>query len=71
MVTPDDQIVKAIGDLSLALKHQINAHGKEEMDVLVKMNTILSNAMTEISGGKKKVTFKDPFPLKLPQVPAP
>jgi hypothetical protein len=62
MVTPDDQIVKAIGDLSSALKHQINAHGKEEMEVLVKMNNILSNATMEISCGKKKVTFKDPIP---------
>ena len=62
MVTPDDQIVKAIGNLSLALRHQINACRKEEMEVLLKMNNILSNATVEKSDGKKKVTFKDPIP---------
>ena len=62
MVTPDDQIVKAIGDLSSALRHRINARGKEEMEVLLKMNNILSNATMEKSDIKKKVTFKDPIP---------
>jgi hypothetical protein len=61
MVTPDDQIVKAIGDLSSALRQRINARGKEEMEVLLKMNNILSNATTEKSDAKKKVTFKDPI----------
>jgi hypothetical protein len=33
------------------------------MEVLLKMNNILSNTTTKKSNGKKKVTFKDPIPL--------
>ena len=62
MISPDDQIVKAIGDLSSALRQRINARGKEEMEVLLKMNDILSNAPKEKAETKKKVTFKDPIP---------
>ncbi len=40
IISSDDQIVKAIGDLSSALRQQINARRKEEMEVLVKMNDI-------------------------------
>jgi hypothetical protein len=62
IISSDDQIVKAIGDLSSALRQQINARGKEEMEVLVKMNDILSNTPKEKAEIKKKVTFKDPIP---------
>ena len=62
IISPDDHIVKAIGDLSSALRQQINARGKEEMEVLLKMNDILSNAPKEKVDTKKKVTFKDPIP---------
>jgi hypothetical protein len=62
IISPDDHIVKAIGDLSSALRQRINARGKEEMEVLSKMNAILSNTSHENSDIKKKVTFKDPIP---------
>jgi hypothetical protein len=59
---PEDQIIKAIGDLSSALCHQVNIRGKEEMVVLQKMNDILKNTTTVPVEKKKNVTFKDPIP---------
>jgi hypothetical protein len=53
VVTPKDQIVKAIGDLTSAVQQRINVRGAEEMEVLQKMNNILNS---------KKVTFQDPIP---------
>jgi hypothetical protein len=41
-VTPKDQIIKAIGDLSSALPHRVDICGKEEMAVLQKMSDILN-----------------------------
>jgi hypothetical protein len=61
-VMPKDQIIKAIGDLSSVLRHQVNIHGKEEMAVLQKMNDILNNTTTVLVEKKKNVTFKDPIP---------
>ncbi len=61
MVTPEDQIIKAIGDLSSALRHQVNIRGNEEMAVLQKMNDILNNTTTVLVEKKKNVTFKDPY----------
>ncbi len=43
-VTPEDQIVKAVGNLTSALRQRINACGQEEMEVLQRMNEILNNA---------------------------
>jgi hypothetical protein len=53
VVTPKDQIVKALGNLTSALQQRINVRGAEEMEVLQKMNNILNS---------KKVTFQDPIP---------
>ncbi len=53
VVTPKDQIVKAVGDLTSALQQGINVRGAEEMEVLQMMNNILN---------RKKVTFQDPIP---------
>jgi hypothetical protein len=61
-VTPKDQIIKAVGDLSSALRHQVNIRGKEEMAVLQKMNDILNNTTTVLVEKKKNVTSKDPIP---------
>ena len=60
---PEDQIVKAVGDLASELRKRINVRGKEEMSVLKKMNEILSNETPELTKRKHKtVTFKDPIP---------
>jgi hypothetical protein len=61
-VMPEDQIIKAVGDLSSALRHQVNIHGKEEMGLLQKMNDILNNTTTVPVEKKKNVTFNDPIP---------
>ncbi len=65
-VMPEDQIVKAVGDLSSALRHRINKQGKEEMSVLKKMHEILNNEAPKPVEKKQKkqrtVTFKDPIP---------
>jgi len=64
-ITSEDRIVKAIGDLSSALRQRSNLQGKEDMAVLQKMNSILNNAPAEpMEKGKKKktVTFRDPIP---------
>ncbi len=60
-VTPEDQIVKAVGNLTLALRQRINACGQEEMEVLERMNEILNNAKPK-DVEKKRDTFKDPIP---------
>jgi hypothetical protein len=59
---PKDQIIKAIGDLFSALRHQVNIRGKEKMVVLQKINDILKNTTTVPVEKKKNVTFKDPIP---------
>jgi translation elongation factor EF-Tu-like GTPase len=41
-VTAEDQLIKAIEDLSSALRRRVNTKGNEEMGVLRKMNEILS-----------------------------
>jgi hypothetical protein len=43
-IMPEDQIVKAVGDLLSALRQRISICRKEEMEVLQKMNNIMSNA---------------------------
>jgi hypothetical protein len=60
-VTPEDQIVKAVGNVTSALQQRINARGQEEMEVLQRMNEILNNAKSKVVE-KKRVTFKDPIP---------
>jgi hypothetical protein len=65
MITTEDQIIKAVGDLASALRQQSNLWGKEEMAVLQKMNNILNNATAESmekNRKKKTVTVQDPIP---------
>jgi hypothetical protein len=65
IITPEDQVIKAVGDLSSALRQRSNLRGKEEMAALQKMNNILNNAPAEPrekSKLKKTVTFRDPIP---------
>lgn len=59
--TPEDHIVKAVGDLTSALRSCINARGTEQMDMLVKLNNALTNT-TSKPPAAKTVTFKDPTP---------
>lgn len=61
-VTPADQVIKAVGNLSLALRKQINKQGKEEMAALKKMSNILNNVAPEPKKKCRTVTFKDPIP---------
>jgi hypothetical protein len=61
-VTPKDQKIKTVGDLSSALRQRVNAQGKEEMAVLKKMNDILTNSSSKPVELKKTVTFRDPIP---------
>jgi hypothetical protein len=60
MVTPKDQIIKAIGDLSSVLHHRDNIRGKEEMAVLQKMNDILNNTTTVPAEKKKECHLQGP-----------
>ena len=55
-ITPEDQIIKAVADLSSALRQRINLRGQEEMTVLQKMNNILNNTSTQLTekGQKRK-----------------
>jgi hypothetical protein len=59
--TPEDQIVKAVGDLTSALRQRLNHKGEEELDVLKQMNEILNNKSSKPSP-QKHVTFRDPIP---------
>ena len=47
--TPEDQIVKAVGDLTSALRQRLNHKGEEELDVLKQMNEILNNKSSKPS----------------------
>ena len=61
-VTPEDQVIKAIGDLSSALRGQQNDKGREEMSALKRLNGILSNTASSTQKKNKTVTFRDPIP---------
>ena len=59
-VTAEDQLIKAIEDLSSALRRRVNSQGDKEMAVLRKMNEILSNSgkdSGEAESQGKKVRF--------------
>jgi hypothetical protein len=60
-VTPEDQIVKAIGDLTSALRQRKNIKGDAEMEGLQRLRDILNNVKPQ-EAEKKRVTFKDPIP---------
>jgi hypothetical protein len=61
IVTPEDQIVKAIGDLTSTLKQRKNTKGDAEIEGLQRLRDIFNNA-TPQEVEKKRVTFKDPIP---------
>ena len=65
-ITPEDQIIKAVDDLTSALRQRVNKQGKEDMQVLRKMNDILNSKDVQNMGQarnnrkEKTVTFADP-----------
>ena len=61
-ITPEDQIVKAVNDLTAALRQRVNTRGKEEMQILRKMNNILNG--NDARHDKKTVTFAEPIVTK-------
>jgi hypothetical protein len=61
-VTPEDQLSKAIGDLSSALRGQTNDKGQKEMTALKRLQGILNNTTVSKQQKNKTVTFKDPIP---------
>ena len=58
-LTPEDHIVKAVGDLTSALRRRKNTKGKEELSVLKKLSSILNN---DASDTTRQVTFRDDVP---------
>jgi len=59
IITPKDQVIKAAGDLSSALRGKTNDKGREEMSALKKINDILNNTSSSNQKKSKTVTFKD------------
>jgi hypothetical protein len=55
-LTPEDTIVKALNNLTQALKDKRNKKGSEELDALRKLDDILNNIPTT-SNNSKRVTF--------------
>jgi hypothetical protein len=65
-VTPVDQIVKAIKDLTCALKGRKNTEGLEQMEALQKLEELLTKS--QIPEEEPRVTFK---PSVKPPAPSP
>jgi hypothetical protein len=65
-VTPVDQIVKAINDLTCALKGRKNTEGLEQMEALQKLEERL--IMSQIPDEEPRVTFE---PSVKPPTPSP
>jgi hypothetical protein len=63
-LTPEDTIVKALNDLTQALKDRRNKKGSEELDALRKLDDILNNIPTT-SNNSKRVTFANTTNLPL------
>jgi hypothetical protein len=61
VVTLDDQIIKAVSDLKLAILQRISVKGGEEMETLQKLNDILNNVKSS-EVAVKKVTFSESIP---------
>jgi len=61
-ITPQDQVIKAVGDLSSALHGKKNDKGRKEMSALKTLLGILNNTPVSKQKNKKTVTFKDPIP---------
>ena len=64
-MTPADLIVKALGDLTQALKGRRNMKGIEQIEALTKINELLNNIPTTNKTPTRKVTFDEA--TKLPQ----
>ncbi len=58
---PNDQIIKAVGNLKSALRQRINMKGGKEMETLQKSNDILNNVKSS-QVAVKKVTFSKSIP---------
>ena len=60
-LTPEDTIVKALNDLTQALKERRNKKGIEELDALQRINELLNNIPTKTitTNSSKRVTFED------------
>ena len=61
-ITPEDQVIKAIGDLSSVLRGKTNDKGRKEMSALKRLQGILNNTTASQQKKNKTVTFKDPIP---------
>ena len=61
-VTPEDQLIKAVGDLLPVLHGQTNDKGRKEMPALKRLQGILNNTTVSKQKKNKTVTFKDPIP---------
>ena len=64
-MTPADLIVKALGDLTKALKGRRNMKGIEQIKALTKIDKLLNNIPTTNKTPTRKVTFDEA--TKLPQ----
>jgi hypothetical protein len=62
-ITPEDQIVRVVNDLTAALRQRVNTRGKEDMQILRKMNNILNS--DDAGHNKKTVTFAEPIVTKV------
>ena len=61
-LTPEDTIVKALNDLTLALKERRNKKGIEELDALQRINDLLNNiptTTTTTTNSIRRVTFDE------------
>jgi hypothetical protein len=58
-VTPADLIVKALGDLTQALKGRTNMKGIEQIEALTKIDELLNNIPTINKTSTRKVAFDD------------
>jgi hypothetical protein len=58
-VTPADTIIKALGDLTQALKGRRNMKGIEQIEALTKINKLLNNIPTTNKTPTRKVTFDE------------
>jgi hypothetical protein len=59
IVTPADLIVKALGDLTQALKGRRNMKGIEQIEALTKIDKLLNNIPTIKKALSRKVTFDE------------
>jgi hypothetical protein len=58
-VTPADTIIKALGDLTQALKGRRNLKGIEQIKALSKIDELLNNILTTNKAPTRKVTFDE------------